>query len=40
MLHYEFSHYQASADYIRQQIGAFTPQVAMILGSGLGSLGD
>ena len=40
MLHYEFSHYQASADYIRQQIGDFTPQVAMILGSGLGFLGD
>ena len=31
-----FIHYQESADYIRQQIGSFTPKVAMVLGSGLG----
>ena len=35
-----FIHYQESADYIRQQIGGFTPKVAMVLGSGLGFLGD
>jgi len=35
-----FIHYQESADYIRRQIGGFTPKVAMVLGSGLGFLGD
>ncbi len=35
-----FAHYQTSADYIRTQIGTFRPRVAMILGSGLGYLGD
>ena len=37
---YPFSHYEQSAEYVRSRIGAFTPDVAMILGSGLGWLGD
>lgn len=37
---YTFAQYQESADYLRDQIGTFTPKVAMILGSGLGYLGD
>ena len=37
---YPFSHYEQSAEYIRSRIGEFTPDVAMILGSGLGWLGD
>ena len=35
-----FSHYEESADYLRQRIGGFQPKVAMVLGSGLGELGD
>ena len=35
-----FAHYQESADALRTQIGTFTPKVAMVLGSGLGYLGD
>ena len=37
---YTFEQYQESADYIRSRIGAFVPRVAMVLGSGLGFLGD
>ena len=37
---YPFADYKESADYIRSQIGTFTPDVAMVLGSGLGFLGD
>ena len=37
---YSFDQYQQSASYIRDQLGAFSPKVAMILGSGLGFLGD
>ena len=37
---YTFTQYQQSADYIRAQIGSFVPKVAMVLGSGLGYLGD
>ena len=37
---YTFEQYQQSADCIRQKIGAFLPKVAMVLGSGLGYLGD
>ena len=32
--------YRASAQAIRARLGGFTPKVAMILGSGLGFLGD
>ncbi len=39
-MQYTFDHYQQSADYIRAKIGDFNPQVAMVLGSGLGFLGD
>ena len=37
---YTYNQYQQSAGYIRDRLGAFTPKVAMILGSGLGFLGD
>lgn len=39
-MHYTFAQYQESADYIRGKLGGFTPKVAMILGSGLGFMGD
>ncbi|MCI2106194.1 MAG: purine-nucleoside phosphorylase [Intestinimonas sp.] len=39
-MQYTFEQYKESADYIRTQIGTFQPKVAMILGSGLGFLGD
>jgi purine-nucleoside phosphorylase len=35
-----FSHYEESARTIRAKIGSFRPKVMMILGSGLGYLGD
>ncbi len=35
-----FSHYQESADALRARIGEFQPQALMVLGSGLGYLGD
>ena len=37
---YTYAQYQESADCIRSRIGSFTPKVAMVLGSGLGYLGD
>ncbi len=37
---YTFAHYKESADYLHARIGGFTPKVLMILGSGLGFLGD
>lgn len=40
MLHYTFEQYQESAQAIRTKIGEFKPEVAMVLGSGLGYLGD
>jgi len=39
-VHYTMEHYQASAEAIRARLGGFVPQVAMVLGSGLGFLGD
>lgn len=39
-MNYTFAQYQESADYIRAQIGNFQPKVMMILGSGLGFMGD
>ena len=39
-MNYTFAQYKESADYIRGRIGGFAPKVAMILGSGLGFLGD
>ena len=35
-----FEQYRQSADYIKEKIGDFIPKVAMVLGSGLGFLGD
>lgn len=37
---YTIEHYRASADFLRARLGGFVPKVAMILGSGLGYLGD
>ena len=37
---YTFAQYQESADYIKAKTGDFIPKVAMVLGSGLGFLGD
>ena len=37
---YTFAQYRQSADYIQEKIGGFIPKVAMVLGSGLGFLGD
>ncbi len=37
---FSFEQYKASADFIRGRLGDFVPEVAMILGSGLGYLGD
>ncbi len=39
-MNYTFADYKQSADYLRKRIGDFTPQVLMVLGSGLGFLGD
>ena len=40
MMDYTFEQYQASADTIRSRLGGFVPEVALVLGSGLGFLGD
>ena len=37
---YTMEQYRESARAVRARLGAFVPQVAMVLGSGLGSLGD
>ena len=37
---YTIEHYRASAEFLRARLGSFVPKVAMILGSGLGYLGD
>ena len=39
-MEYKFEHYKESADYIKTKLNGFIPKVAMILGSGLGYLGD
>jgi len=39
-MNYTYEQYQESAAAIRARIGGFTPRTAMILGSGLGYLGD
>ena len=36
----EFEMYQKSAAFIKRRLGSFTPEILLILGSGLGSLGD
>ena len=37
---YSFAQYRQSADTLAQRLGAFRPEVLLILGSGLGALGD
>ena len=37
---YTMDQYRASAQAIRDRLGDFVPKVAMVLGSGLGYLGD
>lgn len=37
---FSYSFYQESADYIRRKLNGFTPDIALVLGSGLGYLGD
>lgn len=39
-MEFTMEQYQASAQYIQEQLGEFIPKVAMVLGSGLGYLGD
>ena len=39
-MHFTFAQYQESADFLRSKLGDFQPKVAMVLGSGLGYLGD
>ena len=39
-MQYTMEQYRASADAIRTRLGGFVPKVAMVLGSGLGFLGD
>ena len=40
MMDYTFEQYQASADTIRSRLGGFVPEVALVLGSGLGDYAD
>ena len=35
-----YEHYEQSAAYLREKIGAFQPEILMILGSGLGQFGE
>ena len=37
---FPFADYQKSADYLRARIGDFVPKTLMVLGSGLGFMGD
>ncbi|MEG2454783.1 MAG: purine-nucleoside phosphorylase [Oscillospiraceae bacterium] len=37
---YTFAQYEESANFLRSKIGSFVPKVAMVLGSGLGYMGD
>ncbi len=39
-MEYTYAHYEESAAALRRRIGEFRPRVLMILGSGLGFLGD
>lgn len=39
-MHFSYADYQASAAFLKEKLGAFQPKVAMVLGSGLGYLGD
>ena len=39
-MEFSFAQYQESAQFLRERLGGFRPKIAMILGSGLGYLGD
>ncbi len=39
-MHFTFAQYQESAQFLKSRLGDFQPKVAMVLGSGLGYLGD
>ena len=39
-MNFTFAQYQESADYLKSKLGGFAPKVALVLGSGLGYLGD
>ena len=39
-MEFTFAQYQESSEAIRAKLGGFLPKVAMVLGSGLGYLGD
>lgn len=39
-MRYTFDDYRQAADYIASQLGSLHPKIAMILGSGLGSMAD
>ena len=39
-MNYTFEQYRESADFLQAKLGSFQPKVAMVLGSGLGYLGD
>ena len=39
-MEFSYDDYLTSARALQQRLGQFVPQVAMILGSGLGELGD
>ena len=39
-MEFTIAQYQESAAFLRSRLGPFVPKIAMILGSGLGSLGD
>ena len=39
-MNFTYSDYQESADFLRKKLGGFAPEVLLILGSGLGFLGD
>ena len=40
MMEFTMEQYQESAAFLRSRLGGFLPKIAMVLGSGLGSLGD
>ena len=39
-MEFTMDQYRESADFLRAQLKGFTPKIAMVLGSGLGGLGD
>ena len=39
-MEFTMEQYQESAAFLRSRLGGFLPKIAMVLGSGLGSLGD